>query len=307
MQCFGSLFEEQQPTAVALGFFDGIHLGHRSVLSLAADQKRGGLIPVCLTFSESPKSVIGGKAVHYIMTKDDKIRTLASLGLEHTFFADFRSLMDLSAAEFVRRILADTLKAQKLFCGFNYRFGKNAEGDIELLRQLCERHGVSLRVLPPASREGSIVSSTRIKKLISSGYIKRANELLCSDFGFCREITHGKHLGHSLGAPTINQPADESLILPKFGVYLSRVTLENGAKHFGVTNVGVKPTVGGTKPLWETFMPEYSGGDIYGQKADVRLLDFIRPEIKFDSLDSLKAQIIADAEKARLIYAHIGH
>lgn len=302
MQIFYNLSPEQSNTAVALGFFDGVHRGHRKVLSPTAKQRENGLTPVCFTFAESPKSVIAGKALPMLMTRQDKLKALRQIGMEHVFFADFRAMIHLSARAFFETILMDTLHAKQIFCGFNYRFGKNAEGDTALLQSLCDEYHVKLRVIPPETDNGEVVCSTLIKQLIAQGNVKRANALLCSRFGFEEVITHGKHLGHKLGTPTINQPLVKELAVPKFGVYASLVTLENGEQYCGVTNVGVKPTVDGTKPLWETWMPDYHGGDLYGQTADIRLLDFIRDERKFDNLDKLKAEILKNSAQAKTIY-----
>ena len=303
MQSFNTLFPEKQNCAVALGFFDGVHRGHRRVLGGAATQRESGLLPVCLTFSESPKAIIGGRAIPFLMTREDKLRVLEKIGVEHVFFTDFRAIMHLSAREFFEKILIDTLRAKQIFCGFNYRFGKNAEGDADMLQRLCDEFGVALTVVPPETDKGEVVCSTLIKKLIADGDIRRANDLLCGEFGVKEVIRHGRHLGHTLGAPTINQPLTKGLVVPRFGVYASRVTLEDGKVYCGVTNVGIKPTVGGKTPLWETWMPQYKGGEIYGQTADVRLLDFIREERKFDNLDELKAEILKNGEKALEIYS----
>ena len=303
MQSFNTLLPEKQNCAVALGFFDGVHRGHRKVLGGAAAQRANGLLPVCLTFSESPKAIIGGRAIPFLMTREDKLRVLEQIGLEHVFFSDFRAVMHLSAREFFEKILIDTLRAKQIFCGFNYRFGKNAEGDADMLQLLCDEFGVTLTVVPPETDKGEVVCSTLIKKLIADGAIRRANDLLCGEFGVKEVIRHGRHLGHTLGAPTINQPLTKGLVVPKFGVYASRVTLEDGKVYCGVTNVGIKPTVGGKTPLWETWMPQYKGGEIYGQTADVRLLDFIREERKFENLDELKAEILKNGEKALEIYS----
>lgn len=303
MQSFNTLLPEKQNCAVALGFFDGVHRGHRKVLGGAAAQRANGLLPVCLTFSESPKVIIGGSAIPFLMTREDKLRVLEQIGLEHVFFSDFRAVMHLSAREFFEKILIDTLRAKQIFCGFNYRFGKNAEGDADMLQRLCDEFGVTLTVVPPETDKGEVVCSTLIKKLIADGDIRRANDLLCGEFGVKEVIRHGRHLGHTLGAPTINQPLTKGLVVPKFGVYASRVTLEDGKVYCGVTNVGIKPTVGGKTPLWETWMPQYKGGEIYGQTADVRLLDFIREERKFENLDELKAEILKNGEKALEIYS----
>lgn len=302
MQNFFEILPEKSGTAIALGYFDGLHKGHRNVISLAAAEKKNGLTPVCFTFSKSPKSVLYGTQSNALMTNEDKIKTLERLGIERTYQADFEKIMNMPAKDFAQKILIDTLKAEKLFCGFNYRYGKNGEGSAETLKSFCDSKGITLTVVPAQESEGKIVSSTLIRKLIADGNVKRANELMCSRFGFSSVIEHGKRLGRELGTPTINQPLCSELVVPKFGVYASIVTLENGETYCGVTNIGIKPTVGGNTPLCETWMPKYSGGEIYGQSADVRLLEFIRPERKFSGIDELKNAIIDNSKTALKIY-----
>lgn len=303
MQSFYTLSREQQNTAIALGYFDGVHRGHRSVLCAAAQEQKNGLLPVCLTFAESPKSVITGVPSQTLMTPADKQNALGAIGIKHVYFADFRAMMNLSAKEFFEQILLDTLNAKKLFCGFNYRFGRNGEGDTALLQKLCDSRNIALTVAPLETDGGEIICSTLIKSLIIQGNIRRANTLLQTRFGFSGEITHGNKLGRELGTPTINQKPADGLIIPKFGVYASAVTLENGDTYCGVTNVGIKPTVGGTAPLWETWMPRYTGGELYGQTADVRLLDFIRPETKFENIEALGNEIKRNGQTALAIFA----
>lgn len=305
MQNFFEILPEKSGTAIALGYFDGLHKGHRNVISLAAAEKKNGLIPVCFTFSKSPKSVLYGTQSNALMTNEDKIKTLERLGIERTYQADFEKIMNMPAKDFAQKILVDTLKAEKLFCGFNYRYGKNGEGSAETLKSFCDSKGITLTVVPAQESEGEVVSSTLIRKLIADGNVKRANELMCSRFGFSSVIEHGKRLGRELGTPTINQPLCSELVVPKFGVYASIVTLENGETYCGVTNIGIKPTVGGNTPLCETWMPKYSGGEIYGQSADVRLLEFIRPERKFSGIDELKNAIIDNSKTALKIYEQI--
>ena len=302
MQNFFEILPEKSGTAIALGYFDGLHKGHRNVISLAAAEKENGLTPVCFTFSKSPKSVLYGTQSNALMTSEDKIKTLERLGIERTYQADFEKIMNMPAKDFAQEILIDTLKAEKLFCGFNYRYGKNGEGSAETLKSFCKSKGITLTVVPATESDGEIVSSTLIRKLITDGNVKRANELMCSRFGFSSVIEHGKRLGRELGTPTINQPLCSELVVPKFGVYASIVTLENGNSYCGVTNIGIKPTVGGNTPLCETWMPKYKGGEIYGQSADVRLLEFIRPERKFSGIDELKDAIIDNSQTALKIY-----
>lgn len=307
MQAFYTLSPEPCDSAVALGFFDGVHRGHRRVLKGAAQQRVNGFTPVCLTFAESPKAILTGCGSPALMTPDDKLRALKAIGIEHVYFADFRAVMHLSARDFFRDILVGTLRAKKLFCGFNYRFGKNAEGDAALLQTLCDSTGISLMVVPPETDHGETICSTLIKQLITDGNIRRANQLLCGRFGVCETICRGKRLGHSLGTPTINQPLTKGLVVPKFGVYASAVTLKTGEQYGGVTNIGIKPTVGNNVPLWETWMPDYHGGELYGQTADVRLLDFIREERRFDTLEALQAEIIRNGQQAKEIYRCMLH
>ena len=302
MQNFFEILPEKSGTAIALGYFDGLHKGHRNVISLAAAEKENGLTPVCFTFSKSPKSVLNGTQSNALMTSEDKIKTLERLGIERTYQADFEKIMNMPAKDFAQEILIDTLKAEKLFCGFNYRYGKNGEGSAETLKSFCKSKGITLTVVPATESDGEVVSSTLIRKLITDGNVKRANELMCSRFGFSSVIEHGKRLGRELGTPTINQPLCSELVVPKFGVYASIVTLENGETYCGVTNIGIKPTVGGNTPLCETWMPKYKGGEIYGQSADVRLLEFIRPERKFSGIDELKDAIIDNSQTALKIY-----
>lgn len=302
MQNFFEILPEKSGTAIALGYFDGLHKGHRNVISLAAAEKENGLTPVCFTFSKSPKSVLNGTQSNALMTNEDKIKTLERLGIERTYQADFEKIMNMPAKDFAQKILIDTLKAKKLFCGFNYRYGKNGEGSAETLKSFCESKGIALTIVPAQESEGEVVSSTLIRKLIADGNVKRANELMCSRFGFSSVIEHGKRLGRELGTPTINQPLCSELVVPKFGVYASIVTLESGETYCGVTNIGIKPTVGGNTPLCETWMPKYKGGEIYGQSADVRLLEFIRPERKFSGIDELKNAILDNSQTALKIY-----
>lgn len=302
MQTFYEILPEKNETAVALGYFDGLHKGHRNVITLTAAQKANGLTPICLTFSKSPKSVLTGTPQNALMTRQDKIKTLTDLGIERVYEADFEKMKNMSAYCFAKEILLDTLRAKKLFCGFNYRYGINGEGDVNSLRAFCEQNDVELTVISPQQSEGEVVSSTLIRELISNGNIKRANELLCGRFGFCSVIEHGKRLGRELGTPTINQPLCSDLVVPKFGVYASIVTLENGDTYCGVTNIGIKPTVGGTTELCETWMPNYTGEEIYGQKADIRLIEFIREEKKFSSIEELKHTIIDNSKTALKIY-----
>ncbi len=303
MQILYEILPENENTAAALGFFDGLHCGHRNVVRLAAAQKKNGLLPVCFTFSKSPKSIITGESGNMIMTESDKIKTLEELGIEQVIEADFESVRNISAEDFFSEILLKKLRIKKLFCGFNYHFGKNGEGDARLLQKLCSENSVELCVVPAERDNGKIVSSTLIRNMITDGDVRNANRLLCSQFGFCSVIEHGAQLGRTIGTPTINQQLCSGLVVPKFGVYASAVTLNDGSKFCGVTNIGIRPTVGGKHLVCETWMPEYSGAEIYGESADIRLIDFIRPEKKFASIDEMSRAIKSNGKTALEIFA----
>ena len=302
MQTFFEIVQEENFTAVALGFFDGIHMGHRKVLSKAADEQKNGLLPLCFTFEQSPRSVISNQTVDAIVSYDKKLELMENIGIRHLYMCDFKAFMDIEPEDFAEQILLGKLKAKKLFCGFNYRFGKQGRGDTAMLAQICKKHGAELCVVSPVEYQGEVVSSTLIRGLISNGEIAKANTLLCSRYGFSAEIIRGRKLGRTLDTPTINQKITDGLIVPKFGVYASVVTLSDGSKYCGVTNIGIKPTVGGNELLSETWMPDYCGGEIYGEIADVRLLDFIRPEKKFETLEQLRTAIIENGKTAKEIY-----
>ncbi len=304
MQIFNKLVPSKEYSAAALGFFDGIHIGHRAVIERTVDAKKDGLTPIVFTFSKSPKGIISGKTLEMLESSEQKARHFEKTGIEKLYIADFLKVKDMSPKDFVKKILLEKLNVKQVFCGFNYHFGKGGKGTGETLVSVCKELGINAYVVPPVIIDGEIVSSTKIRSLLKDGNIKQANRFLGYDFGIKTDIIHGNHIGKGLGFPTINQPVKEGIIVPKFGVYASVVTIEN-KKYCGVTNVGVKPTIGEYKPLYETWMPKYSGEDIYGKTAKVELKEFIRPEIKFESLEELKQTVLKNGKQALEIIGEI--
>lgn len=278
------------PASLALGTFDGLHLGHRAVLKAAL---ASAYSPQVFTFKRSPS---GDPS---LITQEGKAAMLDSMGIERMYSMDFRALRDMDAETFARDILMGRLNARRLCCGEDFHFGRGAAGDIELLGRICGECGVELMMVPPVMDGGEKVSSTRIRRAVSQGDIPTANRLLGRPFGFTLEVIHGNHIGTGLGTPTINQALPEELALPRFGVYAAWCYTGSG-EFYGVCNVGVKPTVGSDRVLAETWMPEFAG-DLYGKQVRVELIDFIRPERKFGSLDELKAEIKRNAETAKLM------
>lgn len=289
------------PSALALGAFDGLHRGHQAVIRAALEFGKKSefgeenLEAAVFTFDRSPSGAAS------VLTGKDKEHLLREMGVRRLYTVDFPSVRELSAEEFVREVLFARCGAKRLCCGEDFRFGRGAAGDAALLERLCREQGASITVVPPVLDEGEKVSSTRIRQAVERGDIPLANRLLGRPFGFTLEVIHGNHIGAELGTPTINQAIPEGFTLPPFGVYASWVQVEGGF-YYGVTNIGVKPTVGSDRVLSETWLPKFSG-DLYGREIHLSLLRFIRPERKFPSLDALKDEIIKNAREAETIAA----
>lgn len=283
-------------TAVALGQFEAMHIGHSAVIKAAAES---GYSPAVLTFKHGTLRKGDGRDV---LTDEERMELFASLGVEIVIEADFEKLRDHSPKRFVKEILRDTLDARFVSCGFNYRFGAQASGDCDTLTALCEKEKISVSVSPQVTVDGVTVSTTAIRALLDSGDIVTANRMLGREFGYDFTVLDGQKLGRTLGAPTINQYFPENFLCPKFGVYASR-TQVGDICYPSVTNVGVRPTVGSDAPLSETWICGFSG-DLYGKNPKVSLMQYLRGEKKFSSLDELKNAIIADGERAKeLFYA----
>ena len=296
MKIYNSL-EEYQPhpagACVALGFFDGVHLGHRAVIeSCVADS--GGLASVVLTFLESPAKVLGRAVPPLLSDNARKAELMEALGVDELIFADFCAVKDMPPAAFIQDILTEKLNAKQVYCGFNYRFGQNGAGDTVALEKLCGEKGISVRVKEPVFCDGEQVSSSRIRELISQGAIDRANRLLGCRYAVEGSIGSGNHIGGQLGFPTVNLSIGDGTAVPRFGVYASDVVID-GVRYRGATNIGVHPTVGeNEKPLCETFLLDFGGGDLYGKRIRCELKKFIRPEMRFDSVEELTEQIRKD-------------
>lgn len=283
------------PRAVALGVFDGVHIGHRAVISALCGirfPENGPFLRACvLSLTNVPKTGVR-------LTDEQEERQLCgTLGVDEWLALPFERVRDLSPAAFVEDILHRTLHAKVVCCGYNYRFGNQGCGDAALLEALCEPLGIRVMVIPAVSVEGQAVSATRIRAALEQGDPAAAGRLLGRPFTVRQPVAHGNRLGHTLGFPTINQPFTEGCVVPRFGVYASLVVID-GRQHFAVTNVGIHPTVGGiSHPQAETWIEGFDG-ELYGRSVAVQLIRFLREERRFDSLDELKQQIRQDRQQA---------
>ncbi len=282
-------------SAVALGSFDGVHLGHRAVITRATSVPE--LVPKVFTFSsdsEKPKSKDG---LGSIFSENQKFDILRKLGVQEIFAPAFSECKDMSGEEFFSRILLEKCGAKAICCGENFRFGKAASCGVPELKVMCQKNGVDLFVLPLLYKDDEPISSTRIRKLLLEGNLKDAELLLGRKYYIEKSVVYGARLGRTFNFPTINQPFEHYRLVPRFGVYASAALID-GKLLPAVTNIGCKPTVSDDPyPLAETYIHGFSG-DLYGQVIDVLLFDFLRPERKFSSLDDLRSQIAHDAESA---------
>ena len=294
---------KNQGTAVALGYFDGIHIGHKSVLNKALQKaKEKNLVPVVVLFDIHPKKLISGNVPPVLTTEEKKRKLLTDMGFE-IFDFDFRQGMNYEPQEFIDKILVGTLSAKAVSCGFDYHYGKGGKGNAETMREDLSERGIEFYSLEPVYLGDEIVSSTAIRKFIAEGEIEKANAMLGEYFSYDFAVNKGDGLGRTWGIPTINQSFPEDFIVPKYGVYVSEVTFD-GESYLGVTNVGTRPTVADAGFRSETCILDFSG-DLYGKNVQVKLIKYLREEKKFPNVDALRDAIGKDIENARKVYKEV--
>lgn len=286
------MFEKRQ-VLVALGTFDGLHLGHKKVLlsdTTEYDEK------IALMFTEHPQKTLSGDVPGELITQTKRNKLLKEWGYIPEFL-DFSEISNLSPEEFVDKVLVGKFNATALCCGFNYRFGKGAKGDVVLLKHLCAEREIKLTVCSEVDFDGSPISSTRIRECVKNGNIRKANKMFGRYFSYDFPVVHGDARGRILGSPTINQFFSENFAVAQYGVYAS-FTVVNGKKYISVTNIGVRPTIeGASEKRSETNIVGFDG-DLYGKNIEVFLVEKLRDEMVFDSLEQLSIRISADREKA---------
>lgn len=282
--------------AVALGLFDGVHLGHRAVFDLALEQKKNGLTPAVFTFS--PAAVLRKTSGQdgYIYNWTQKFHILKNLGFsgENIHFVNFEEVCGLTGEEFCENILKNRfLDAEVVCCGNDFRFGKDASCGVEDLKRFGEKYGFETHTADDVKIDGITVSSGEIRQLLLKGVIEKAEELLGMPYRILGKVVHGNKIGRTLDFPTINQEYSDGQLVPKYGVYQT-VTVVDGVKYKSITNIGVKPTIKGErKPLAETHILDFDG-DLYNEYIEVEFCKFIRSEKKFSSVEELKKQISKD-------------
>ncbi len=288
---------------IALGFFDGVHIGHAALLRRVAEVAAGmeGAVPAAVTFHPHPDTVIAGQRVPLINSVSDRIALMRRLyGIEEVIVAPFdRRMMKMPWQEFITDYLAVRLGAFHVVAGHDFHFGYQGEGNPGRLRETCARLGLGCDIMDEVELGGITVSSTYIRTLLAQGEMERANEFLGHPHVLTDTVAHGKKLGSKLGFPTVNLHLPDDVLAPAFGVYASRVVFENGDSRMAVTNVGVRPTVDSDfRPTVESFLLDFDGS-LYGQTVRVEFLKFLREERKFPSIAALRAEIMRNVEQTR--------
>jgi len=293
----------ERGTCVALGNFDGIHLGHRAILENCAKTAREeSLVSVVWSFRCHPKHILKGDfSTGNIISLSDKEELIREIGIDFLLLEDFERVRDFSPERFCREILLEQLCARKVFCGFNFHFGKEGKGDARFLQEYLAPFGVEVIVEPPIVLWGETISSTRIRAALCCGNMQEVASLLGRAYSIRFPVLHGKRLGTKIGFPTLNQRFPEEYVIPKKGVYIVRVCFD-GEERKGICNIGVRPTVSdGEHVTAETHLFDFCG-DLYGKKVSVEFYRFLRPEMKFSSLQALAQQIERDRQEALLFW-----
>lgn len=291
---------------VAIGNFDGVHRGHQAVLECALElAKQNGLPALVLTFEPHPRSFFKpDEPIERLTDASEKAEILRLMGfdavIEQPFTGDFAAL---SAEDFVRNILVEQLRANRVVTGYDFHFGKGRRGTPQFLEEAGQSSDFSVSLVDAFSDEGrNLVSSTRVRSLLCAGEVAEAAGLLGYRYRVSGEVIHGKKLGRTLGFPTANMVIDDHVSL-KHGIYAVRFRRADGTLHDGVASFGRRPTIASDgKPLLETFVFDFSG-DLYGEIAEVSFFGYLRGEVKFDGLDPLIAQMKRDEQEARGLLA----
>lgn len=288
--------------SVAMGNFDGVHRGHQSVIDLARTDAPLGTI----TFEPHPRQFFAPDAPPFrLMNAEARANRLARMGVEHLFQLPFdATLASLTPEAFVTKVLHEGLGISHVVVGADFCFGKGRAGTAQDLATLCEAKGIRTTIAPLVADNGTEISSTNIRHALTEGRPRDAAAMLGHWHRIEGAVLHGEKRGRELGYPTANMSVD-GLHLPKLGVYAILVDILTGPQagpHHGVASLGVRPMFGENRPNLETFLFDFKG-DLYGQHLSVALVDYLRPELKFDGLDALITQMDADSAKARAILA----
>lgn len=290
---------------IALGFFDGVHLGHAALLRRTAEEaKRRGVVAAAVTFDTHPEALVAGSPPPLISSPLDREGLMRRYyGIEEVIVAHFDDrMMRLPWREFITEYLVEENHAVHLVAGHDFHFGYRGEGDPRHLRAVCRELGIGCDVIAKVELHGRTVSSTYIRELLTQGEIGRANEFLGHPYTLTDEVGHGKKLGSTLGFPTVNLHFAPGVLVPAKGVYAARACLEDGRSFPAAVNIGVRPTVkdgGGVNA--EGFLLDFQG-DLYGKTVRLEFYRFLRPERRFESLEALQRAVEVNIQETRQFF-----
>jgi len=290
-----------EKTVIALGFFDGVHIGHGALLRRSVERARElGAMPAAFTFDRAPKEFVTGVSVPLLTSAAERAALIREVyGIERTIVAPFDNAMMTMPWRSFLELLVSRYGAAHLVAGHDYRFGYKNEGTPEILRTWCAEHGLGCDIIPRVELHGVTVSSTYIRTLVEAGDMEGAAAFLGHPYAVTGTVKHGKHLGTEELFPTVNLMPEPWRVLPRFGVYAVRVALSEGSEYAGVTNVGIRPTiVDDNRVTIETNLIGFDG-DLYGRELRVLFRRFLRQEKKFDSMAELHRQIERDIVEAQ--------
>lgn len=286
---------------VALGFFDGVHIGHAALLRLTVQRARElNARPSAISFDVHPDTLVRGEPVPLITSNAGREALMSRLfGIDDVLLIHFNyETMHMPWEHFLDKMVSE-LGAIHFVVGHDFRFGDRGLGNPERIGVYCRAHGLSYDVVPAVTLDGKVVSSTLIRGFLADGDMERAGHFLGHPYELTDVVRHGCRLGSKMGTPTVNMRIDRDMLVPRHGVYATKVYLDNDETYPGVTNIGVRPTVsGGDSVTVETFILDFSG-DLYEHRIRVEFYHFIRPEMKFDGVEQLQQHILHDADVSR--------
>ncbi len=287
---------------VTTGTFDGVHVGHVKIIKrLVEITKKIGGESVLLTFWPHPRVIVSpsNDDIKLLSTIDEKSEILAKLGIDHLVILPFtREFSELSSEQYIEDILTEGLGTKVLVIGYDHRFGRNREGGIDYLLKHSDRFKIKIEEISRQEIENITISSTKIRNAIINGKVQIANELLGRPYSFSGHVVKGRQLGRTIGFPTANVQVQKNYkLIPKNGVYACKIILRN-QEYNGIMNIGNRPTVDGVGRTQEVHIFDFND-DIYGEILKVEIIEFIREEIKFDSIEKLITQIKLDCEIAK--------
>lgn len=291
-----------EKTIYALGFFDGVHLGHQALLSACKQlAEKHGCKAAAVTFDLHPETRLSGAAPQLICRLPDRSRLLMQFGADTFVGFPFTDRLRKMPWQDFLKMLTEQFGAVGFVCGDDFRFGYRGAGNANLLQDYCKQQGLSCAVVPEQTLDGTRVSSTHIRKLLKNGEIETANRFLGHPHILSGIVVEGQMLGRTIDIPTANLDIPEEVLLPKNGVYACKATTQDGKTYLAVTNIGSRPTVAGDSVTVETWLLDFDGY-LYSQELTLEFYTFLRPEQKFDSLEELKAEIQKNAAQTRKIF-----